>query len=99
MAAQNKKMYKDSAAWLPEYRKTGAKLFVQLTAGFGRPFTVSEMIETLYTSPVPRMLSEPVMNLNKSIASASPSPNRWPDKVPSREMTKEEIQEFISAFG
>ena len=39
------------------------------------------------------------MNLDKITAAPSPSPNRWSDKVPSREMTVEEIQEFISAFG
>ena len=29
---KNKKMYRDLAAWMPEFHKTGAKLFVQLTA-------------------------------------------------------------------
>ena len=43
---KNKKMYDDLAKWMPEFHKTGAKLFVQLTAGFGRSFTVSEMMET-----------------------------------------------------
>ena len=31
---KNKKMYDDLAKWMPEFHKTGAKLFVQLTAGF-----------------------------------------------------------------
>ena len=35
----------------------------------------------------------------KITATASPSPNRWSDKVPSREMTKAEIQEFIDSFA
>ena len=30
---KNKKMYDDLAKWMPEFHKTGAKLFVQLTAG------------------------------------------------------------------
>ena len=96
---KNKKMYKDLANWMPEFHKTGAKLFVQLTAGFGRSFTISGMMETLYTNKVLRVLSRPVMDLDKITASASPSPNRWSDKVPSREMTKEEIREFITAFA
>ncbi len=95
----NDKMYRDLAKWMPEFHKTGAKLFVQLTAGFGRSFTVSEMMEKLYTNPVLRKASKPFMDLDKITATASPSPNRWSDKVPSREMTKEEIQEFIDAFG
>ena len=84
---------------MPAFHKTGAKLFVQLTAGFGRSFTISKMMETLYTNKVLRVLSKPVMDLDKITASASPSPNRWSDKVPSREMTREEIHEFVIAFA
>ena len=96
---KNKKMFKDLSKWVPELHKTGAKLFIQLTAGFGRSFTVSEMMEKLYNNKVLRVLSKPVMNLDKITASASPSPNRWSDKLPSREMTKEEIEFFIQAFA
>ncbi len=96
---KNNKMYQDLAKWMPAFHKTGAKLFVQLTAGFGRSFTISKMMETLYTNKVLRVLSKPVMDLDKITASASPSPNRWSDKVPSREMTREEIHEFVIAFA
>lgn len=92
-------MYEDLAKWMPKFHKTGAKLFVQLTAGFGRSFTISEMMETLYTNKALRVLAKPFMDLDKITAAPSPSPNRWSDKVPSREMTVEEIQEFITAFG
>lgn len=96
---KNKKMYRDLARWMPEFHKTGAKLFVQLTAGFGRSFTVSEMMEKLYNNRLLRFLSKPVMDLDRITASASPSPNRWSDKLPSREMTKAEIQEIIDSFA
>ena len=96
---KNKKMYRDLKAWMPEFHKTGAKLFVQLTAGFGRSFTISSMMEALYTNPALRAVSKPFMDLDKITASASPSPNRWSDKVPSREMTVAEIQEFVDAFA
>ncbi len=96
---KNERMYQDLKKWMPEFHKTGAKLFVQLTAGFGRSFTISKMMETLYTNRILRVLSKPVMDLDKITASASPSPNRWSDKVPSRQMSKAEIQEFIDAFA
>ncbi len=96
---KNKGMYKKLKEWMPEFHKTGAKLFVQLTAGFGRSFTISEMMEKLYTNPVLNVLSKPFMNLDKITASASPSPNRWSDKVPSREMTKKEIEHMVFAFA
>lgn len=96
---KDKKMYQDLKAWMPELHKTGAKLFVQLTAGFGRSFTISSMMEMLYTNPALRALSKPFMDLDKITATASLSPNRWSDKVPSREMTVAEIQEFVDAFA
>ena len=84
---------------MPEFHKTGAKLFVQLTAGFGRSFTISKLMETLYTNKLLRVISKPFMDLDKITATASPSPNRWSDKVPSREMTKAEIREMIDSFA
>ena len=41
---KNEKMFRDLKAWMPEFHKTGAKLFVQLTAGFGRSFTISGLM-------------------------------------------------------
>ena len=96
---KNKKMFEDLKKWMPEFHKTGAKLFIQLTAGFGRSFTISKMMEMLYTHKALRVIAKPFMNLEKICASASASPNRWSDKVPSREMTKEEIEYFIQAFA
>ncbi len=96
---KNRKMYRDLAAWMPELHQTGAKLFVQLTGGFGRSFTISRMMEMMYTTPVVRTISKPFMNLDKITASASPSPNRWSDKVPSREMTKKEIRDMVTGFA
>lgn len=96
---KNKKMYKDLAKWMPEFHKTGAKLFIQLTAGFGRSFTIDHLMETLFTNKALRVVSKPIMDLDKITAAPSVSPNRWSNKVPSREMTVEEIREFIEAFG
>ena len=96
---KNRKMFADLKKWMPEFHKTGAKLFVQLTAGFGRSFTISKMMEDLYTNKILRVVSKPFMDLDKITATASPSPNRWSDKVPSREMTVEEIHRFVDAFA
>ena len=96
---KKKKMFEDLKKWMPEFHKTGAKLFIQLTAGFGRSFTISKMMEMLYVNKALRVIAKPFMNLEKICASASESPNRWSDKVPSREMTKAEIEYFIQAFA
>lgn len=96
---KNKKMYRDLAQWMEGFHKTGAKLFVQLTAGFGRSFTISPLMETLATNGFLRFVSKPFLNLERICATASPAPNRWSDKVPSRALTIEEIHEMVCAFG
>lgn len=96
---KNKKMFQDLGRWMPSFHETGAKLFVQLTAGFGRSFTISPLMEKLYSNPVLRLLSKPVLNFDSITATASPSPNRWSDKVPSREMTRDEIHKLVDAFA
>lgn len=96
---KKKGMYKKLKVFMEEVHKTGAKLFIQLTAGFGRSFTIDKMMEGLYTNPVLRVLSKPVMNFDKICASSSAAPNRWSDKVPSREMTVKEIKKFIDSFA
>lgn len=96
---KNNKMYKDLAKWMPKFHETGAKLFVQLTAGFGRSFTISEPMEKINTNGFLRTVAKPVMNLDKITATASPSPNRWSDKVPSRALTVKEIHEYVEAFA
>ncbi len=96
---KNKKMFKDLGDWMPTFHETGAKLFVQLTAGFGRSFPISKMMEALHTTPIIRTLAKPVMNFDRITATASACPNRWSDKVPSREMTKDEIKAIINSFA
>ena len=96
---KNRRMYQDLARWIPKLHATGAKLFVQLTAGFGRSFTISPMMERLYENPALRELSKPVLDFDKICAAPSAAPNRWSDKVPSREMTVPEIHEIIHSFA
>lgn len=96
---KKKGMFKKVKPFMDEIHKHGAKLFVQLTAGFGRSFTISDMMEGLATNKFLRALSKPFMDFDKICATASPSPNRWSDKVPSREMTKKEINKFIHSFA
>jgi len=96
---RKKSMYKKLKKFMPEFHKTGAKLFIQLTAGFGRSFTIDKLMETLYANPVLRVLSKPIMNFDNICASSSPSPNRWSDKVPSKEMTIKRIHKFVESFG
>ncbi|MFI3168918.1 MAG: FAD-dependent oxidoreductase [Faecalibacterium sp.] len=96
---ENKKAFAELKEYMEEFHKTGAKLFVQLTAGFGRAMAVTSLMETLYTNPALRVLSKPILDVDFATASASELPNRWSDKVPSRPLTIAEIEEMVDAFA
>ncbi len=96
---KSKSSFRHLKPFMDELHKTGAKMFVQLTAGFGRSFAISSMMEMLATNKVLGAIAKPFINIDQLTMSASPNPNRWSDKVPSRAMTVDEIHEFIKAFG
>ena len=95
---QNKKMFKDLKVFMDELHKTGAKLFVQLTAGFGRSFAITDPLAKLYNTPL-RTLIKPVVDLSYLCASPSELPSRWADNVNCRALTKKEIDEIVEAFA
>ena len=54
---QNPKMFDDLKAYMEEIHKTGAKLFIQLTAGMGRSWAITELVGPLHKNKLrPRLL-------------------------------------------
>ena len=96
---QNKKMFKDLAEWLPEFHKTGAKLFIQLAGGFGRSMAINQMMVDMLKHKAYGKIASGVVDVEYACASASETPNRWYPELKSRPLTIEEIQEMVDAFG
>ena len=96
---QNPKMFHDLKEFMDEIHQTGAKLFVQLTAGMGRSWAITEMIGPLHKNKFTRALIKPVIDTNHELACPSPQPNRWAPDIICPEMTKEQIHEIIEAFA
>lgn len=96
---QGEGKFKKLKEFMEEVHKTGAKLFVQITAGFGRSFAVSKLTETVYTHPLLRGILKPFINVDRLTMAPSSAPNRWSDKVPSRAMTQKEIRDIIDGFA
>lgn len=96
---QNKKMFKKLKVYMDEFHKTGAKLFVQLTAGFGRSFAITDPLVKIYNCKLIRTLIKPVMDLSYTCASPSVLPSRWSDKVKCRALKTKEIHKMIDAFA
>ena len=96
---QNKRMFKQLKEYMVEYHKTGAKLFIQLAAGFGRSIAVTPWMVVLNKNPILNKLASPIVDVSYSCASASATPNRWQEDMLSRPMTVKEIHEMVEAFG
>ena len=96
---QNKRMFKELKEYMVEYHKTGAKLFIQLAAGFGRSMAVTPWMVVLNKNPLLNKLASPIVDVSYSCASASATPNRWQEDMLSRPMTVAEICEMVDAFG
>ena len=95
---QNPKMFRELKAYMKEFHKTGAKLFVQLTAGFGRSFAITDPICLLLKNRFLGTIAKPVIDAQYLCASPSELPSRWADGVTCRALASEEIEEMISAF-
>ena len=96
---QNEKMFKDLKEFMEEIHKTGAKLFVQLTAGMGRSWAITELVAPLHKNKFTRALIKPVLDTSHELASPSPQKSRWAHDIECPEMTKEQIHEIIEAFA
>ena len=96
---QNPKMFEDLKVFMDEIHKTGAKLFVQLTAGMGRSWAITELVGPLHKNKFTRALVKPVLDTSHELASPSAQPSRWAPDIICPEMTKEQIHEIIEAFA
>ena len=96
---QNKKMFKELKEFMDEIHKTGAKLFIQITAGMGRSWAVPTPLVMLHNTPVLRDVIKPIINIPYQSASPSELPSRWSDKMTTRALTVKEIEEIVDAFA
>ena len=96
---QNPKMFDELKVFMEEIHKTGAKLFIQLTAGMGRSWAITELVAPLHKNKFTRALIKPVIDTSHELASPSEQPSRWAHDIICPEMTKEQIEEIIEAFA
>ncbi len=96
---QNPKMFEELKEFMDEIHKTGAKLFVQLTAGMGRSWAITELVAPLHRNKITRAIVKPIIDTSHELASPSPQPARWAPDIICPEMTVEQIHEIIEAFA
>jgi len=96
---QNKAKFKQLKEFMDEFHKTGCKMFIQITAGFGRSMAVNDLMVKMIKNKAFGFIGKPIFNMDYITASASATPNRWADDVYSRPFTKEELSEMVEAFA
>lgn len=96
---QGKGKFKKLKEFMDEFHKTGAKMFVQLTAGFGRSLAINDiMVKAIHNKALATIL-KPALDVSYLTASASATPNRWQESCISRPLTQKEIHEMVEAFA
>ncbi len=96
---KGKKKFEKLKEYMAEIHKTGAKLFVQLTAGFGRSFAITEPLKILLKNKFIGALAKPFINASYLCASPSELPSRWAEDVTCRALTVKEIKKMVEAFA
>ena len=96
---QNKKMFEELKEFMDEIHKTGAKLFIQITAGMGRSWAITTPLVPLHNNKLISTLIKPIIDIPYESASPSELPSRWAENMTTRALTKKEIEEIIDAFA
>ena len=96
---QNKRKFKELKVFMDEFHKTGAKMFIQMTAGFGRSMALTAPLAMLASNKILNKIASPIIDAEYLTAAPSELPNRWADNVTTRAVTVKEIQDIIYAFG
>ena len=96
---EHKWKFEELKKFMDEVHKTGAKLFVQMTAGVGRSFALSAMMTMLINNKILGTVAKPIMDPAYLTTAPSAVPNRWAEDVTCPVMTKEQIADIVYAFG
>ena len=91
--------FKKLKPYMEEFHKTGAKMFIQLTAGFGRSFSIPNSMVPMLKNKFLGTLVKPIFDVSRLCASPSELPSRWAEGVKCRAITKKEIKQMIEAFA
>ena len=96
---QGEKKFDELKEFMDEIHKYGAKLFIQITAGMGRSWAISYPLVPVHNNPILRTLVKPIIDTSHELASPSPLPSRWSDKITTPELTIAQIEEIVEAFA
>ena len=98
-AYKKEKEFLKAKPLIDEIHEYGSKVFFQIGCGWGRAFTMQSTMKKILDSKVLKVLAKPLFNFDDLLVAPSYLPNRWMPEVMHREITKEEIKEFVDAYA
>jgi len=96
---QGKGKFRKLKTFMDEFHTTGAKMFVQITAGMGRSMAINDLMVKMMKNKAFGVVAKPIFDMDFICATASPTPNRWADDCPSRALTTAEIHTIVEAYA
>lgn len=94
------KVFRDAMPLIDEIHKNGAKVFLQLGAGWGRSFTLNTQMKPLLDNKIARFFGKVALNMDQlMVAPDEGAPNVWLPEYKCRALTVKEIKEFVNAYA
>ncbi len=91
---KNPKAFDGVSELMDEIHSYGSKVFFQLSVGFGRNFTFSRKMADHYG------LMKLLLKIDRTAASSDAGlPNRWVPEIKTRQLTVDEIHEYVHAMA
>ena len=96
---KSKRTFKKLKNYMEVFHKTGAKMFIQLTAGFGRSFSIPNNMVPMLKNKALAAAVKPIFDVRYLCASPSRLPSRWAEGVMCPQISKKTIQRMVDGFA
>lgn len=95
---EQKEIFEGLKTLLAEIHSYGAKVFLQIGAGWGRTFTMPLALKELYEKEK-ETGQKSMFDWDNLLVAPSELPNRWLPEIIHRPLTEGEILEYVDAYG
>ncbi|MBR4551254.1 MAG: FAD-dependent oxidoreductase [Oscillospiraceae bacterium] len=97
---KNPKVFEPIKPFMDQLHSYDAKLFLQISAGWGRSYVVGGIFQKALDSRILGTLGKPLLNMdNIMVAPDEGEPNAWLPQYKCRQITRKEIKEFVEAYA
>lgn len=97
---KNPKVFEPIKPFMDELHSYGSKLFLQISAGWGRSFVLGGPFRKVLDNKFVGTIMKPFLNMDPfMVAPDEGAPNVWLPEYKCRQLTREEIHEYVEAYA